>query len=1054
MTIPRFFARQPVLVNMFMIAVLVAGAFALMRLPMEDTPSIDLDSALIIAPYLGASPDDVEKLITLPIEEQIKNLPDVDFIWAGSSEGRAVFYIQYEVGIENFDQAYIDLKDEVDKVKRDLPSETADDLIFMKFSTNETWPIMSLFMGGDYSIDTMNQIAEQFQDELLNLPDVEKVDMGGLRDREIWIEADRSKLQQHSIGMSELVSAVQTANVNLPAGRVEMGNEEFLVRAMGEVDSSAQIGNVIVRATPDGKTVRVKDLAIVNDTYKEEELISRLNGKPSAYLRIFMSDKGSIVDVAADVRKLAKEFSERVPGVDIGVRNDRSKDVMDSINVLTTNAASGLILVALLMTLSIGFRSAILAVIGIPFSFLCAFIFLMATGGTINTLSLFALILVLGMVVDDAIIIIENVYRHLEEGKTPLRAAIDGTEQVMWPVVSAVLTTVAAFLPLLLMSGIIGKFLAVMPIVVAITLLGSLLESIVVLPSHLAEFAKLPKTKGDRFGDRLLDRLLNIYRKQLNFFLNHKYLVTVSIIIATVIVLIAAIKVLEIELFPEEQINTERMLVKLKIGTKLHETDRVIKEIESRIRQLPEGEINYISAITGLVVENQQWTFRGDGGMITLDLADKEARRTNDAIKEDIRERIKDIPELSEAYFSQGDNGPQTGSPVELRIRGDNKEESLRIAEMIADDLRAKDGVKDVRIEHSPGKKELRFTPDRVKMSAYGLTMIQLSTLLRTVIDGYEATKFREDNGDEVKVMVKYLESDRDELTDMDKIIVSTPLGIHVPLSELGTFSIERGAAQIVRYNAKRSITVTANVNREKITSEAANRHIREKYADFTSRFPGFQLEFGGQQQELEESMTSLLQAFIVAIILIYLILATQFQSFTQPLVVLFTVPFSILGVGIGLIAMNLSFSLVAGLSVVALSGVVVNDSLVLVDFVNKARSAGLTRRNALVLSGSRRMRPILLTTITTIAGLFPMAIGFGGASLTWQPMAICMIWGLSFATFLTLFVIPCAYAILDDILNLMRRWFKMRSTDEVLVSRAAELHDDTVLDDIPEDVR
>jgi len=1050
MSIPRFFARQSVMVNMLVLAVLVAGLLAIHRMPMEDTPAIDMDSMLIIVPYLGATPDDIEKLITLPIEEQIKNLPDIDFINAYSSEGRSVIFIQYEVGLDDFNQTIMDLKEEVDKVKPDLPEEAREDLFYIKISTNELWPVINFAMAGDYSIEGMNEVADALKDALMAEKDIVKVEIYGTRKREIWVEVDRTKITASGISIMAVNSALQTANINLPAGRVEMGKEEFLVRAMGEVTDPVEIGNIVVKAGADGKVVKVKDVAKVIDTFNRDEVISRLNGVNSVSVRVFMNKDGSIVDVSDRARRVAKEFARTTADVRIKVRNDRSKEVRDSINVLTTNAMSGLILVAILMTITIGLRSAILAIIGIPFSFLIAFVFLEVTGNTINSLSLFAFILVLGMIVDDAIIIIENVYRHMEEGKSPVQAAIDGSEQVMWPVIAAILTTIAAFLPLLMMSGVIGKFMSVMPIVVALALAGSLLESIVVLPSHLADFGKLPKAKnGERLGEKIFRKLEWLYKKQVNGILNWKYLVTLCTIVLTVVSIIVAAKVLRVEMFAKENVDTERLIVKMQMGTKIEETDKMVKLIEQKLSDIPENEIVYTAATVGLVIENQQWIFRGDGAMITFEFGEEDQRRTNDELKQAIRDRIKDIPELKAAYFTTTGHGPPTGTPVELRVLGDNLDKMRMISEMIADDMKAKEGIVDVEVGYSEGKKELRFIPDRVKMSTYGISMYQVSSILRTAVGGNEATKFRDDKGDEIEVIVKYKENDRNDIDDLKQLIISNNTGMHVPLSELGEFEIKRGMAAISRYNAKRSITITANVNDKQINSQEANKYIKEKFKDLSLQYPGYRLEFGGEKQEMDESFASLGQAFLVALLIVFLILATQFQSFTQPFVVMFTVPFSILGVAVGLIVMDLNFSLVAGISVVALAGVVVNDSLVLVDFVNKARAAGLQRREALIVSGARRMRPILLTTITTIAGLMPMALGLGGSSLTWKPMAICVIWGLAFATFLTLFIIPCAYSMLDDWNNFFRKKVGMKTTGDALRSRAEELKDETVLVDL-----
>lgn len=1046
MSIPRFFARQPVLVNLLMLAIIVAGVFALNRMPLENHPSIDLDMAVIVVNYLGASPDEVEKLITLPIEDQISSLPDIDYISAISSEGRASFIIKYEPELEDFDQSVADLKAEVDKVENDLPEEARDNIYVIKIATDEIWPVGGISLGGDYSIDGLNKLAESLKDEFLDIKDVSSVEIHGTLKREIWIEADRSRLNASHVSLSELAIAIQMANINLPSGRVTLGREEFLVRSMGEVSSPEEIGKIIVRADLSGSAIRVKDVAYVNDTFQKDEVVSRINGKPSVHVRVFMKRDGSVVDVMDDVREVIKRYQENIPDVAIIVRHDASIEVKDSISVLSINALTGLVLVAFLMTLIIGVRSAIFAIIGIPFAFLAAFIFLDATGGSINTLSLFAFILVLGMIVDDAIIIIENVYRHMEGGKSPVKAAIEGAEEVMWPVISAILTTIAAFLPLLMMAGVIGKFLSVLPIVVTLALLGSLTESLVILPSHLADFGRIEKNRLHDFGDRLYHKLLNIYKKQLDIFLNHRYLVALGILVITVAATATCAKTLRIEMFPEEGRSSETLIVRMPVGTKLAETNRVLTVVEKRLADIPKTDLKSISTLAGFIIDNERWIRSTEGGMISLELGDKDKRRTNDEIKDDVRARIADIPEIHEVYFGKGQGGPPTGSPVELRVRGNDLERMQYLSGLIMDDLKAIKGVSDIQMSHRQGKKELRFIPDRVKMSAYGLSMTLLATTMRTAVEGLEATKFRDEDGDEVKVLVMYREEDRDEVGDLKNMIIDTPLGISVPLSELGEFAVQRGASSISRRDGKRTITITADVNRIDVNSDEANSIIKEKYADFSTRFPGYNLDFGGEAQEQAESFSSLMQAFIVALILIYLILGTQFQSFIQPIVVMYTVPFSMLGVAVGLLVSSLTFSLVAGISVVALSGVVVNDSLILVDFINKARASGMPLREALIVSGSRRMRPIIITTITTIAGLLPMATGLGGTSETWQPMAICICWGLAFATFLTLFVIPCAYYIVDSWTNRLRKIAGLKTTDEILVGRNRELLDDTVL--------
>jgi len=1025
MSLPKFVVKQPVMVNMLMVVVFIAGIIALHEMPIEEHPSVRIEIAVVSATYPGASPEDVERMITLPLEDRIKTLPDIEELYATSYEGRCLIFIEYDANIDNYDIAVTDLKSEIDRVKPELPDDAADSLEVMKIRSGETWPIMNVNLGGEYGAQGIKELAESMKDELLNIDGIAKVDIRGTRTREIWVEADRARLSAYGVSLDKLFSAVQTANTDLPAGRIELGNKEFIVSPVGDLTGVEDIAAVVVRSDSDGTTVRVGDVAEVHDTFTRDEIISRLNARRSVSVRIYMKDEGSIIDIARQAKQLVEEYQANITDITFSVEKDDSIDVINSVRALVGNAIVGLLLVSFLMTFLIGKRSAALAVIGIPFAFMTAFVLLNGIGETINTLSLFAFILVLGIVVDDAIIVIENVYRHLEMGKSPVQAAIDGTHEVMWPVVSAVLTTVAAFLPLIMMEGRIGKFIYVLPIVAMLALLGSLVESLVVLPSHLADFGQLPKNQDKRLGDRMFKKLLATYQALIGKALRHRYLVVLGTFILTVVITFAALSFLRVEIFPRQDSSSEELIIRLPTGTKLEETDRVLTDLsQAIIDELPETDIQSVTSLSGMIVQRRSRLQTTDGGNITINLLDD--HRPNEEIKADIRKIIERIPEIKTASFSTTAHGPPVGSPVDIRVRGKNLETMNKIAKMIMDDLEAMPGVSDVESDFNTGKTKIRFHPDRVKMSTYGITMSQLASILRTAIEGTEATSFRDATDDEVKVLVMVREDDRRSLDDLRLLTINTTTGISVPLSELGEFTSEETLETVQRYDAKRVIGVSANVDRENITSDEANKAIQEKYSDISARFPGYSLEFGGEAAHQKKAFGNLAQEFLIALILIYMILGSQFKSFLQPLVVMFTVPFSLLGVSVGLIVMGLNFSLVAGISVVALAGVVVNDSLVLVDFANVMRRKGVAINEAVSQAGAQRMRPILMTTFTTIAGLLPMAFGIGGAGLMWQPMAICMIWGLAFATFLTLFVIPCTYSLLEDwSLRIRTRLFK-----------------------------
>lgn len=1026
MSLTKFVVKQPVMVNLLMLVVLVAGLRALNAMPVERNPSVNIEVAVVAASYPGASPEDVEKLITLPLEDRIKTLNDIDQLYASSYEGRAVIFIEYETDIEDYDAAVSDLQSEVERVKQDLPQEAADSLQVIKIRPGDVWSVMDIGLGGEYGVKGMKQLAESMRDDLLEIEGVKKVNISGTPTRQVWVEADRAKLQAYALTLNNVYTVVNAANSDVPAGRIKVGSKEYIFAAEGDIKSPRDIEQIVVSADASGNAVRVKDVATVVDSFARDEVLSRLNGRQAVTVEVFMGSTGSIVDIARQTHEIVAKYQARITDVSFSVLKDSSKDVINSVSALTNNALTGLILVAVLMTFLIGLRSAVLAVIGIPFAFLSSFVALHAMGETINTLSLFGFILVLGMVVDDAIIVIENVFRHLEMGKPPKQAAIEGTQEVVWPVISAVLTTIAAFLPLLLMEGRIGKFIYVLPVVAALALAGSLLEAIIVLPSHLAEYGRLPKNHERRLGDRMFKKLLNAYRRLIGKALAHRGLVVGGTVLATIAITVFAAGVLRIELFPSEDSSSETLTVRLPIGTQLEKTDDVMRSLSDRIlAELPAGEIETITSLAGSVVEHRNRTTTTDGGMLTINFAAEENRRPNEAIKRDIRRIVESIPEIRTVNFEAGQHGPPVDSPVDIRVRGDSLDTMQMIAKMLEDDLRAIPGVSDVSSDFRQGKQKIKFHPDRAKMSAYGLTVGSLVSTLRMAVEGVEATSFRDAEDDEVKIVVLYREQDRDTMADLRQMVVSTATGASVPLSELGEFAMERTMEAVQRYDAKRVISVSANVDNETINSAEANRIIKQKYDDLSARYPGYSLEFGGEAKQREEAFGDLFTEFLIALILVYMILGSQFKSFLQPLVVMFTVPFSLLGVALGLIVGGLTFSLVAGISVVALAGVVVNDSLVLVDFANNLRRNNVPVNQAVAEAGAQRMRPILMTSLTTIAGLLPMALGMGGEGMMWQPMAICMIWGLGFATLLTLFVIPCTYSLLEDYSDRMRRLFR-----------------------------
>jgi len=1012
MSIGEFSVRQRVLVNMVFIAVVLAGIYTFFSMPAEMLPNVNMDEAVVVVIYPGVSPEEMETLVTKPLEEEIEGVEDIDFIASTSSESRSVIDVRFAPGLaeDDFDRHILDLRAAVDNA--DIPDE-AEGPHVIPIKLAEVIPILSVSIGGDVSDTVLREVAEDLKEDLLDVRHVKAVDIVGAREREIWLELDADRLKAYGIPVGQVVGSLAARNINVPGGTVDLSNSEYIVRTLGEFESLDDIENHVIASDPYGRQIRVRDVGAVRDTLEERLTLSRLNGERSVTLWVTKELAGSAVTVAGDIRAAIDAFDAALTeDVSFEIRNDTSEEVRDVLGVLKRNAAFGIVLVALTLFLFIGFRNSMLAVIGIPFSFFCAFMLMNAAGITINTVSLFSLVLVLGMLVDDAIIVIENIYRHMEQGMPPARAAVLGTQEVFAPVTAAVLTTVAAFLPLLLMTGMWGKFIGVIPKTVTFALLASLVEAFLILPSHMADFSRVaPRQNKCHPGFVSLTRR---YERALRKVLRRRYL-SMAAIIAMALVALALVFTLDIKIFQEEDLGRIEVRGQLPVGTRLEVTDEVAREIEKIVFALPDDELEAVVTRVGFMIQNYRGMLASHNFQINIDLVDDSERARSDVeIMDALRREMSKVPGLSSLWLDRPQQGPPSGRPVEVRVRGEDPAVLGVIASSIKKKLAEHEGVVEIDDDLVPGKSEMRVSVLQDRASLYGLTVVDIASAVRTGFEGTVATKYRGGGDDEIDVVVRYEEDDRASLDDLRDLLLATPSGAAVPLSNVAEVSIGSAPAQLHRRDGSRVVTVTADVE-QGTTSTEVNGFLKREFSDVSSRFPGYSLEFGGEYAETQESFTSLLAAFVVAILLIYLILGTEFQSFVQPLIVMFTVPFAFIGVVIGLVVMRYPFTLNAGIAIVALAGVVVNDSIVLVDFIKKARARGVTRWESIVEAGCMRLRPILLTSITTIFGVLPLAMGWGGASASWGPMAASLAWGLAFATVLTLFIIPSLFSIVDD---------------------------------------
>ena len=1031
-----------------MIVIIAFGLYAWINLPRELTPEIALQSANVTTLYPGASPEEVEKLVTAPIEDAIEeSVNKINLLLSTSSEGRSVISIDFEeMSDRDFDKELENLRTAVEGVN-ELPEEILDDPRVEELDISSGFPMLTIVVGGDISERQMRDIAENLKDEILDIKNIASVRIAGLREREIWVEMDPDRLKAYQIPIASVIAALSASNLNLPAGTMELGNTEFMVRTMGEFADPDMIGETIIAVQPTGTPLRLRDVATVSDTYEDARTLSRISGKPSISLSVQKKTEGNTIALVAQLRELVKKRRIDLPdGAELTAVNDYSVILKERLGILETNALFGLGLVVLMLLVFIGWRNALFAALGIPVAFMATFWFMSIAGYSLSGVSLFGLILVVGIVVDDAIVVIENIYRHIEAGESPKIAAIRGAEEVGWPVVAASLTTICAFGPLMFMSGVSGQFMRVVPIMAIIVLIASLFEVFVILPAHVSEWGKtrnrqqrpaqVPSRMAlwrDAFVGNVLywfglvrDRYIKILKTTIRW----RYAFVGSVLFIGLIACVGAFVVLDKELFPGEDFPQFYVKAEMPPAYGIQETTAVIAQIEAAAKTLPSDEVAAIVSNIGLHTPTsglmEGVTYGSNFGEVIIELTPKQERtRGVDDIIAELRTKTATVSGIEELNFITQEGGPPQGQDVEVKVKGSRFEELTELSNLLKTSLAAMDGVYDIRDDFRIGKSELRIYLKPEKAHQYGLSTFQIAQTVRTAIEGAKATTYREAD-EAIDVIVKYKEEDLTNIVALNNLLIATPTGTIVPLKDVADIEEDKGYSDVRRFDGERAITVYASIDNQKTTAFKVNQALISAFADVESLYPGYQLDFRGVFDEIIESFSELWKLFIVGLLLIYVVLGAQFKSFIQPIIIMFAVPFGMIGAMVGLLLANATLSIVAMFGIVALAGIVVNDSIVLIDFINKYRERGYNKWYAILKGGSIRLRPIVLTTLTTVFGLIPMALGLGGKSPIWMPMANTIIFGLSFATTMTLFVMPALYAITTDV-----RAFFLRNPEE-----------------------
>ncbi len=1024
MSIIKYSVNNPLIVNLLMVAILIMGTIALIEMPRELQPKVSFNWAFVIVPFPGAGSEEIEKLVTVPIEDEIADIDDIRTISTESNEGSMFAMVQFrDISDATFTDRMREIESKINRLS--LPEGTLDP-VFDEFDSDDFIPVISVSIVGDMPERELQELAEELRDDMLDLKGVGQVALSGTREREIWIEVNQQKLFQHNLSLTQVAQAVGARNLNLPAGDFEIGHEQYLIRTIGEIESPDKFSKIVVRWSPTGNHLYLGEIATVTDRWKNETSRSRFDGQPSATLSASKRGNANSIEVIDQIKQIANKYQDRLPlGSKMVFTNDNSMWIKDILGKLQSNAQLGLILVMVILFLFMGGRNAFITAIGIPIAFFATFTMMTWMEQTFNGSSLFGLILVLGVVVDDAIIVVENCFRYYQRGLSRKDAAIAGATEVLAPVVSATLTTVAAFMPLILMSGIMGKFMRVVPIVVSLTLVASLVEVFFIAPSHFAEW-------GEReiFGGQgMFHRIRKIYTRMLIWVLRRRYAV-VPIVLVLAILMGSLIPLIGVELYRGDEWSQFFVWVTLPIGTRLEETDQVIRRIEKIADELPDEEIHTIIGNTGIMQMEADWIFGDHVGQVIVDLVEKEFRqRSMTEIMAEIRKKVGDIEGILTFEVKEVSGGPPVGKPVAVKVKGKYLDELLEVADLVKAELATFPGVFDISDDHFVGKQEIQIIVDEARASQYGLSVAMIAGEIRTAVNGIEATVFR-DGDEEVDVRVRLAGVKEGGMEALRSFTVATPTGSLIRLDNICRFETKPTIFRIKRFERERAITVSANVDKEVTTAINVNQELAKRFEDISTRYPGYKLDFRGEMEEFREAFSELGKLFFFGVLIIFVILGAQFKSLRQALIILLTIPFAFIGSMIGLLVIQTPFSLMTMYGMVALAGIAVNDAIVMVTFINNARKKGEGNWRSIIEAGRLRLRPIILTSVTTILGLMPMAVGLGGKSETWGPLANTIVWGLAAATLLTLLVVPTVYSIVVDEWfgwMIIKRWHSRR---------------------------
>ncbi|GGF63180.1 acriflavin resistance protein [Terasakiella brassicae] len=1018
-----WFAKNSVAANLLMISILVAGLFSLnTSIPLEVFPSFETHVVSVRVSLPGATPQDVEKSVTIRIEEAVQDLEGIDQIRSTSGEGSAAVYIDID---DNYDPQTLlaDIKSRVDAVNT-FPADAERPVISLAQHTHD---VITVTLASDYGEHETREYAQNLRDEMLRLDGVTQLELDGIRNYEITINVSQNSLRQYGLTLSDISSAIGKSSIDISSGNLRTLGGDILLRSSGQAYRKNDFAKIAIKTNKDGSKLLLEDIAQINDGFEETPVRTRFNGKNAVFVEVYRIGDQSAIEVADKIKTFIKDRQATLPqGYELSYWDDDSAIVKNRISTLTNSALQGGILVLALLTLFLRPAIAFWVFIGIPISFMGAFLLMPVFGVTLNILSLFGFILVLGIVVDDAIVTGENIYTHLNRAESGEDAVINGTLEVAKPVTFGVLTTVAAFLPLAFIEGMRGPMFSQIPAVVIPILLFSLIESKFVLPSHLKHIKlRTQKTKVSRFehyqqkfADGFERAILKYYRPILDVCLNNK-LTTLLSFLSIFCILIALILSgwTKFTFFPRIPSETVRVTLTMPAGTPFEVTNRHIltlsenaKKLREKYRDPETGEsfiLNILSVTGGRGGTSNE-------GRVRFEITPPEQRSVEISSQQLVNEWRKlngDIAGAeSLAYRAEFGRG---GNPIDIQLSANSLQTLRQVSEIVKDHLATYPTVFDIADTLSDGKEELQIElTDQGK--AIGLTRQEVASQIRNAYYGTQAQRIQRGR-DDVKVMVRLPLEERRSIANLQNLLIRTSNGNEIPLAQVASLQPGKGPSAINRIDRFRTVNISADIEKGKTNMTVLTTSLRGFMDELVTRYPDVGYSLEGEAREQRESFGSLGWSLLGVLFAIYVLLAIPFKSYAQPLIVMSVIPFGLVGAVLGHWIMGSNLTLLSLMGMLALTGVVVNDALVLVDYINQQRARGMSLQHAVLNAGTARFRPVMLTSLTTFIGLVPLLFEKSTQAQFLIPMAISLGFGILFATFITLIMIPVNYILLEN---------------------------------------